>query len=506
VSSEARFRPFGQLGLRARIVATFTLGAVAVAALLSLASVTFSRQSLLDQREQLVSERVRVNGATVSDLVSNADVEAQALFGSLSTAGPPSVIVTDLNDPTQRRAISLDPKYGANTIPAALRRRVLTDGDAALMRYELDGEPLLAAGVPIDDGNGGYFEVSRLEDIERSINTLGLTLSGASAAAAFLGALLGYWASRRVLKPLADVSRVAEAVAKGRLDARLAYAEWSEDPDLAQLVSTFNEMVAALQNRIDRDARFASDVSHELRSPLTTFNASLEVLRNAQDEMPERAQVALDLLSSDMERFTQLVEDLLEISRFDAGAVRLELDEVLVTESIRMAVKALSADPVPVVADPTLEGVIMSCDKRRLMRILANFLDNARKYGDGAELVTVERIAAQEPDAETPDIIPLEHVRIAVEDGGTGVPEDQREAIFDRFNRGSLGGSRGRDLGVGLGLALAAEHARLQGGSIWVEDRAPGTPGARFVVELPLIEPDDDDEFALDTAATEETT
>ena len=161
-----------------------------------------------------------------------------------------------------------------------------------------------------------YFEVNQLSDISRSINSLALTLIGASAAAAVLGGSLGYWGSRRLLRPLADVSSVAEAVAQGRLDARLAYSEWAEDPDLAQLVSSFNEMVAALQGRIDRDARFASDVSHELRSPLTTFSASLEVLRNAREEMPDRAQIALDLLSSDMERFTQLVEDLLEISHW----------------------------------------------------------------------------------------------------------------------------------------------------------------------------------------------
>jgi signal transduction histidine kinase len=100
-------------------------------------------------------------------------------------------------------------------------------------------------------------------------------------------------------------------------------------------------MVSALETRIDRDARFASDVSHELRSPLTTLNASIEVLRNNRDELPERAQQALELLSSDMERFTQLVEDLLEISRFDAGAVRLELEAVALVPTVESAVRSL---------------------------------------------------------------------------------------------------------------------------------------------------------------------
>jgi signal transduction histidine kinase len=126
---------------------------------------------------------------------------------------------------------------------------------------------------------------------------------------------------------------------------------------------------------------------------------------------------------------------------------------------------------------------VLACDRRRLARILANFLNNAEKYADGATEVSVDR---HEPDPEDPLDEPT--VRIAVEDGGPGVPPEQREAIFDRFNRGDQGGSRGADVGVGLGLALAAEHARLQAGRVWVEDRAAGGQGARFVVELPLLE------------------
>jgi len=304
-----------------------------------------------------------------------------------------------------------------------------------------------------------------------------------------------------VLRPLADVSQVAEAISLGKFDARLVDTEWADDPDLGQLVSSFNAMVSSMQMRIDRDAQFASDVSHELRSPLTTFNASLEVLRNAREEMPDRAQIALDLLSSDMERFTQLVEDLLEISRFDAGAVRLELDEVLLVETIKQAVRSLSREPIPVEGSG-LDDLLISCDKRRLMRILANFIDNAKKYANGATGITVERVSASTDDSTSGDEEPrLDTVQIAVEDAGPGVPEAERAKIFDRFNRGGQGGSRGTDLGVGLGLALAAEHARLHGGSVWVEGRSDGLPGSRFVVELPLVEPADDPaERSLDEA------
>jgi len=499
--TETRFRPFGQLGLRARIVTSFTMGATLIAALLSITSVTLSRSNLLEQRERLVQERTVTNGATLADKLTSPDIDAQTLFGSLSTAGKPSALVPVAGSPTgELRSISLDARYGISALPRALRVRVVDDHEAAIMRYERDGEVLLAVGVPIAGGEGGYFEINQVDDIGRAINSLGYRLIGACLVAALLGGVLGFWASRRVLRPLADVSQVAEAISLGKFDARLVDTEWSEDPDLGQLVSSFNAMVSAMQMRIDRDAQFASDVSHELRSPLTTFNASLEVLRNARDEMPDRAQIALDLLSSDMERFTQLVEDLLEISRFDAGAVRLEIDEVLLVETIKQALRTLSRDPVPVEA-PGLDDLIINCDKRRLMRILANFIDNAKKYANGATLVTVERVSAP-PDAPPGDDEPeLDTVQIAVEDSGPGVPEAEREKIFDRFNRGGQGGSRGTDLGVGLGLALAAEHARLHGGSVWVEGRRDGTAGSRFVLELPLIEPaDDPSEPSLDDA------
>ena len=223
------------------------------------------------------------------------------------------------------------------------------------------------------------------------------------------------------------------------------------------------------------------------------------MLANNRDELPDRARQALDLLTLDVERFTQLVEDLLEISRFDAGAVRLELDDVALVPLVETTVANLTNGAVPVEADPDLEDLVLACDKRRVARILANFLNNAEKYADGSTGVFVER---HEPAADDP--ADESTVRIGVEDAGPGVPESERVKIFDRFNRGDQGGSRGADVGVGLGLALAAEHARLQGGRVWVEDRHDGGQGSRFVVELPLLEPfDEEDEDDLSAATPE---
>jgi hypothetical protein len=232
-------------------------------------------------------------------------------------------------------------------------------------------------------------------------------------------------------------------------------------------------MVAALAHRIDQDARFASDVSHELRSPLTTLNASVEVLRNAREDLPSRAQTALDLLETDVKRFSQLVEDLLEISRFDAGAVRLEIEETVLSEQIRAFLARTSASKASFKVSAQLDGRVVRCDSRRVLRVVANFVDNAAKYAGGAVAVTIEKEG--------------EHVIIGVEDGGPGVPAEERTRIFSRFSRGIQGGARGSDTGSGLGLALAMEHARLHGGTVWVEDRPNGEPGSRFVVSLPLL-------------------
>ena len=139
---------------------------------------------------------------------------------------------------------------------------------------------------------------------------------------------------------------------------------------------------------------------------------------------------------------------------------------------------------MPLERDAALAGVLIRADKRRLVRVLENLLDNARKYGGGATRVEVRKVPTG--------------VQWAVEDHGPGVPEDERELIFDRFSRGAGSNRRAGSEGVGLGLSLVAEHLALHKGRAWVEDRPDGEPGARFVVELPVawderIETEDDD-------------
>jgi signal transduction histidine kinase len=186
--------------------------------------------------------------------------------------------------------------------------------------------------------------------------------------------------------------------------------------------------------------------------------------------MPERARLALDLLAAEVDRFERLVQDLLEISRFDAGAAELTVDQVHVGEFVRQAVGSKVDGTVPVEVGPGVDDLSLPVDKRRLERVLANLLDNARLHGGGASCVRVDQDAGC--------------FRVAVEDRGPGVPNPDRDRIFERFARGASTGGSDAGEGVGLGLALVAEHVRLHGGRVWLEDRPGG--GCRFVVEIPV--------------------
>lgn len=455
----------GRLGLRARITLAFAVGALLLSALLSATTWALTRENLVNQREDAASTIVYQNARIVRSRVT-ADADLQQILSSLSTPfGSRPVLHRDGS------YTSVTPAFGQDALPEELRAIVL-EGQPARMSYEYRGEKQMAVGVPLPAIDAAYFEIVSLDDLESTLEALGVSLVGASLLTSLAGAALGAWASRRALRPLGGVSTAALSLAAGRLDTRLATVS---DPDLAPISQSFNQMAQSLQDRIERDARFASDVSHELRSPLMTLAASMEVLENQRSDLTERAQQALDLMVLDIDRFRQLVEDLLEISRFDAGVVRLELEEVHLAELVMQAVSHSTDRDVPVELDAELAGVVVRADKRRIVRVIANLLDNATKYGGGASGVALRRVDGG--------------VHLSIEDRGPGVPEEDRDRIFERFSRGVSAGRRGSSDGVGLGLALVAEHVRLHGGRIWVEGRADGDEGARFVVELPVEEP-----------------
>ncbi len=456
---------------------SFAFGAAVLSLLLAGVTYGFTRQNLLKQREAAAVSQSYTNAKILQSQLSQTDISTQQLLQDLTsletpTGSRPVLRATDKNGTAQWAQVST--QFGEDAIPAAVRREV-TAGRAAKMRYRLGGETELVIGLPLPSVKASYFEIVSLDEVQSTLDSLATVLLGAAAVSVLAGHRAG-----RLAEPAhpATVHRGGPRVRGHRWGPTSAPGSTPTTTPTSVCSSRRSTTWPARSSRgSTATRRFASDVSHELRSPLMTLAASMEVLESRRDDLPEGPlRSALDLMSADLQRFSQLVEDLLEISRYDAGAVRLELDEVRLPELVIQAVSSYSSTEVPVELDAELAGVVVRADKRRLVRVIANLLDNAAKYGGGATRVALRRVD--------------DRVQIIVEDNGPGVPADERDLVFDRFSRGSGAGRRSAGSeGVGLGLALVAEHVALQGGRAWVEDRPDGESGARFVVELPVATP-----------------
>jgi two-component system sensor histidine kinase MtrB len=469
------------LGLRRRILLIFTLGSMTLSAFLAITTYGLTRSNVVEQRDRTAVETARRNAVTVQTNLRGNPPDAQAALNQLEGVGVQRGLVWYREQWSGGQG-----RYQSEALPPELVERVIEDGVPSRMIVVVGDEPNIAVGWPIP-GAGAYFEFFSLDEVNSTLASIRLALLFAGVFTTGLGVLLGVFAARRAVRPVGAAATAAKAIAGGRLDTRL---EPTDDPDLSVLANSFNDMAAALQLRIERDARFASDVSHELRSPLMTLSASVEVMEARRDEMPERAQSALDLLKSDVIRFQGLVEDLLEISRFDAGAIRLHLEELLAAEFVRQAVAVSSVPSTPVTVDPRAESVLIRGDRRRLARVIANLIDNARIHGGGEPELSIGVAGAHAGGGgdEQHASEPIHAIHIAVEDHGPGVRPDERDLVFERFARGGGAGRRSGSDGAGLGLALVDEHVRMHGGRVWVDDRADGGPGARFVIELPATE------------------
>lgn len=277
-----------------------------------------------------------------------------------------------------------------------------------------------------------------------------------AVAATVSAAGLSRWTSRRALRPLHDVAQAATRISSGDLAVRM---ESTQDQDLLQLAEAFNAMVVEVSARIERDQRFAADVSHELRSPLQTLTAASSVLLRRADGLDERSASAARLVAEEAARFTALVQDLLVLAR--AGTVAT-LSSTAVCDLLREACRraAVSEDIVRVGADVGEWPL----DPNRILQVVVNLLDNARRHGGGATELAADVLG----DA----------LVLTVDDAGPGVPHDEREMIFDRFGRGRSAHSRGDGDGTGLGLALVAQHVSVHGGQVEVLDRPGGVAGS----------------------------
>ena len=485
----------GRFGLRARVTLTFAIGAFGLSTLMAGITYFTARQTFLNERQSAEQRQAFANAALVQNALRSPLTQVNQLIESVDTL-PGSRSVLRTGGQWYATAISV----GQSAIPPGERQLVLS-GTPASQLFVLAGSPQLVIGVPLPAVHAAYFEVFSLDELAGTLRALAFALAAAALVTTVAGAVLGRWAATRALRPLAGLTDAAVAIAGGQLDTRV---EAGDDADLVELATAFNRMTANLQDRIEREARFTSDVSHELRSPLTTLTATVSVLESHRSQLAPRARSALDLLDGDLRRFTRMVDDLLEISRFDAGSAELSLDEVDPGELVRRAVAAsMPADdegvrkPVdfPVEIGWGVEGLRLRVDKRRFERVMANLMENAAFYAGGVTRVLVER----QPPLPAGALSPATAIRVVVEDRGPGIPEAERDHLFERFYRGGRAGQRASGQGTGLGLSLVAEHVRLHGGRVWSED-APGH-GTRFVVELPLLPISDAADPSIDHGA-----
>jgi two-component system sensor histidine kinase MtrB len=284
---------------------------------------------------------------------------------------------------------------------------------------------------------------------------------------------LAFAASRRVLGPVRRLAQAARQMSDGDLSVRVEPAGRDE---LAQLVTAFNAMASALQGKVGeleemeaRARRFAGDVSHELRTPLTAMTAVADILGDDTAATAD-GTAAARLVGQEIRHLNRLVDDLIEISRFDAGSAQLIAEDTDIEDAVRQCLRARSwADPCPEVPS----GLRARLDRRRFDVIVANLVGNAMRHG--ALPVTVRAsIQAGQPGGS--------ELVLQVRDHGPGLPAGAIGQVFDRFYKADS--ARTRSEGSGLGLAIAQENARLHGGRIDAANDPDG--GAVFTVRLPV--------------------
>ncbi|MGO4255858.1 MtrAB system histidine kinase MtrB [Marmoricola sp. RAF53] len=394
-------------------------------------------------------------------------------------------------DPTPVTGIRTTPGISAASIPDRLRREVESSTKTAwtytrIQRLSDDpgeGTPAVAVGsrvvLPSDGGTYALYYLFGMQEEQRTINLARSSLLTSGVLLLLLTGGVVWLVTRQVINPVRLARRVAERIASGRLEERMHVQ--GED-DIARLATSFNQMAQTLQLQIRQlvelsrvQRQFVSDVSHELRTPLTTVRMAGDVLHDSKESFDPVTARAAELLQKELDRFENLLGDLLEISSFDAGAAGLELAEVNVVDvahrvvdqsgpvAARRGVELVLDTPVPCVAE---------VDERRVERVLRNLVGNAIDHANvRGDARVVIRVASD-----------THATAVTVRDYGVGLEPGQAAMVFNRFWRADPARARTTG-GTGLGLAISLEDAQLHGG--WLEVWGAPEQGAQFRLTVP---------------------
>lgn len=485
------------------VVSTVLLSAVVVSAV-SWLLVAQVRDGLLDNRVRAATteaetetaqavDRLDATSSSEFDVASQLEQIAVPLSQRGSVRGYEVLLVRSSTDPGADLAdvgsIS-SPGLDPASIPTSLRQHFLGSNQLAWTWTRLrtaadDGTdrsvPGLVVGTRLQlPADGQPYTLYFLFSLDEEQETLDVVTRAAVVAASLLVVLIGgvtYVVARQVVTPIRMARRVAERLAAGRLQERLRV---TGRDDLARLASSFNQMASNLQRQIQQleelsrvQRRFVADVSHELRTPLTTVRMAGDLLHDARDGFDPGAARAAELLQLELDRFEVLLGELLEISRYDAGAVALELEDVDLREVAERVVQQTATVAATSGVEVRVRQPGVPCrteaDSRRVERVVRNLVSNAIDHAESREVVIT--VAADEHSAA-----------VAVRDYGVGLAPGESAMVFGRFWRADPARARTTG-GTGLGLSIALEDAHLHGG--WLQ--AWGTPGggAQFRLTLP---------------------
>ncbi len=485
VSSGLRFT-----SLRLRLVVVF--GLVALTAAVSASGIAYwlNREAVLTRAQDAALadfEREMQNHASTLPVHPTEDQLAMAAR-QMTDGGRLFSVLLIAEDadgrPVQASAgtSALD-GFTVQDVPASLRKAVAkkqpitSNNEHAYHLYWQrvidEDQPYLVGGAKVIGGGPTGYMLKSLEPEAKDLNSLAWSLGIATGLALIGAALLAQAAATTVLKPVHRLGIAARRLGEGKLDTRLRVSGTDE---LADLSRTFNRAAESLEKKVDdmsareeASRRFVADMSHELRTPLTAITAVTEVLEDELEaetgSLDPMIEPAVRLVVSETRRLNDLVENLMEVTRFDAGTARLVLDDVDIADQITACIDARAwLDAVELDAE---RGIMARLDPRRLDVILANLIGNALKHG-GSPV----RVVVREEDSA---------LVIEVQDNGPGIPEEVLPHVFDRFYKASA--SRPRSEGSGLGLSIALENAHIHGGGITAANSPKG--GAVFTLRLP---------------------
>ena len=458
-------------GIRARLTVTLVALVALTAVLLGAGAYLFVESNLYEQTVREAAAQARFDLAvTVPARNLPADPTCEDFIDSglrqtFLQRGIETIIDVEGCDPI---VSNLELAVMLPTLPADLVERV-ENGELAYAWVTVAGQPSLVIGGRVGGSGPAFYFIHDVTALEEALAQLRLALTVGTLALILVALLVARVIARGVLAPVEAASRAAERIERGDLSARVPV---TSDDEFGTWAERFNRMAEALADTIGRleaaearNRRFVADVAHELRTPLAALVAEASILREHLDELPIESRRAGELLVADVGRLRTLVDDLMEVSRFDAGAEQIAAEPVDLGALVRSVVAARLPDAALVLPAAPL---IVETDPRRLERILGNLLDNAREHAPGAP---VEVTLAVEGD----------EIALAVSDRGPGVPPDRLERIFERFYKADPSRHGGSS---GLGLAIAAEHAALLGGYLTAANLAGG--GLRTELRLPV--------------------